>query len=83
MAEPSPLKRVVAAAIMAAGALVALLSGLCSAAFLLAMVASSTQGSMGLAGLLGVLSLVAMVGGVPFFAGLGLIYFGWTIWNGR
>jgi hypothetical protein len=56
--------------LLAIGGLIALLSGLCSAYFLLSMI--GTRGSE--AGEL--LFLVLFVGGIPFAIGLGLFFWG-------
>ena len=60
--------------LMAIGILIATLSGLCSAWFLLMMVASPSSG--GEFGGMGMLVIIGVVGGVPFLTGLGMFFGG-------
>lgn len=59
--------------LMAIGILIATLSGLCSAFFLLTMLTSSGGGEFS-----GVpmLMMIAVIGGLPFLSGVGLFYWG-------
>ena len=60
--------------LMGIGILIATLSGLCSAFFLLTMLTSSGGGGEFGGG--GMLILIAIVGGLPFMSGVGLFYWG-------
>jgi len=59
--------------LMGVGILIATLSGLCSAWFLVMSLASTGGGEF--SGL-GMLPLVALIGGLPFLTGLGLFFGG-------
>jgi len=59
--------------LMALGILIATLSGLCSAFFLISMLGESGSSEFGGTGMLG---LIAIIGGVPFASGLGLFFWG-------
>lgn len=63
--------------LLAAGGLIALLSGTCSMWFLVSMLGSSSGGSVSDYG--GLLFLVAMVGGIPFLIGIGLFRWGHSL----
>ncbi|MEP7004441.1 MAG: hypothetical protein ABI810_00560 [Sphingomonas bacterium] len=59
--------------LMGIGILIATLSGLCSAWFLVMMLSDSGGGEFSGPPMLG---LVAVIGGVPFLSGLGLFFWG-------
>lgn len=59
--------------LMAIGILIATLSGLCSAWFLVMTLGDSGGSEFGGIGMLG---FIAVIGGVPFVSGIGLFYWG-------
>ena len=63
--------------LMVVGGLVAVLSGLCSAAVMVAGLANGFH-----AQLLAALLLPAVFGGVPFLAGAGVFWIGRSLWRG-
>jgi len=86
--DPSPpgpgvVIKLFGAMLMALGGLIALLSGLCSLAFLAAMLRSFSQNVGSGQGAMSALPVVLLFGGVPFAAGIGLIIVGRFVYRGR
>lgn len=65
------MKMLFGSLLLAIGGLIALLSGLCSAWILVAMLGSGSGGEA-----LGMIPMVAIVGGIPFAIGAGLFMWG-------
>jgi hypothetical protein len=59
--------------LMGIGILIATLSGLCSAWFLMMTLGNPSGGEFGGGGML---LLIAVIGGLPFMSGIGLFYWG-------
>jgi hypothetical protein len=74
---PSPIAKLFGGLLMAAGALIVGLCGLCSAGVLLTSLASSGEFS-GLA----MIPVVGIVGGIPMALGAGLFLIGRFLWRG-
>lgn len=79
------VRRLFGAFLMAVGALLSILSGLCSAVFGSSVLfqGNTTDMFANLQPLLGMAAMVFVIGGIPFAAGLGLIFLGYRLYRGR
>jgi hypothetical protein len=86
MSEPRPsdgVERVFGAALMAAGALVFSLCGLCTLGVAGSTLMSVARYPMHAGGALGSIALVGFVGGLPTLGGFLLMRFGWRMYSGQ
>jgi hypothetical protein len=83
--RPDPVQRFFGAALMAVGALIAVLCGLCTVAYagvaLIAMAMNTSNLQLLLSGVFGGALLVAVVGGTPTVAGILLFRWGRRLWR--
>ena len=82
MSNPDRFERFLGAALLAGGALVFALCGLCTLSFVGSSVLSSFRYRGGAEGLAGGLLLYGLIGGVPTAGGLVLMRYGWRMYRG-
>jgi len=79
----SSVAKLFGALLMAVGGLIAVLSGLCSLAFLGTMIQNSVQHPGQSGQIVGLLLVVLFFGGVPISVGVGLFIIGRHLFRGR